>query len=277
MNLGISVIIPTYNEVKHIANCLKSLLNQTLKPTEIIVVDDGSSDDTMPEIQRLQKTLPKIKLFKQPHQGPGTARNLGSRQAGGGILVFVDADMEFDQGFLQQLTLPIFKNRAIGTWSGSEYVKNWHNPWARCWNYNQNRSDARMVGDSQGQKKVFRAILKSEFEKVKGFDIIGYTDDWTLASKLGVEPKTTYAKFYHNNPSSLTAVFTQARWIGKRQYKLGWFGTLITIMRANAGFSVLIGLYKSFRYFSPQFCLFKLVYDLGITWGAITSLFGEKY
>ena len=134
-----------------------------------------------------------------------------------------------------------------------------------------------MVGDSQSQKKVFRAILKSEFEKVKGFDIIGYTDDWTLASKLGVEPKTTYAKFYHHNPSSLTAVFTQASWIGKRQYKLGWLGTLITIFKANPGFSVLIGLYKSFRYFSPQFCIFKLVYDLGITWGAITSLFGEKY
>lgn len=274
----VSIIIPAYNEADNIINCLNSLFNQTLKVLEIIVVDDGSTDTTVVKVLKLSKTLPKIKLIKQAHQGPAKARNLAASQAKGDILVFVDADMEFDQSFLKQLTLPIFNHTAIGSWSGNEWVKNWQNVWARCWNYNQNRSDAKMVSNDQGQKKVFRSILKSEFIRVKGFDSIGYTDDWSLGSKLGVEPKVTTAKFYHHNPNTLVTVFRQARWIGKRNYKLGKIGILWTIFKSNAGFSILIGLYKSLRYIFPPFIIFKLVYDLGILLGAIEKLwFGSYY
>ncbi|MFH0943327.1 MAG: glycosyltransferase family 2 protein [Candidatus Beckwithbacteria bacterium] len=276
--MSVSVIIPAYNEALTITNCLNSLFNQTLKVLEIIVVDDGSTDTTVDKVTKLQKTLPKIKLIKQSHQGPAQARNLGANQAEGEILVFVDADMEFDQGFLKQLTLPLMNRLAVGSWSGNEWVKNWQNVWARCWNYNQNRPDAKMVSDQKGQKKVFRSILKSEFIRVNGFDSIGYTDDWSLGSKLGVEPKITTAKFYHHNPNTLLTVFRQARWIGKREYKLGKIGILITVFKANAGFSIIIGLLKSFRFLFPPFIIFKLVYDLGIMLGALEKLcFGSYY
>ena len=271
--MTISVIIPAYNETKTISPCLQSLLNQTRKPDEIIVIDDGSTDKTIKQI----KQFSQVKLLKQAHQGPGTARNYGASQAKGKILVFVDADMEFDQDFLAQLLKPILTGKAKGTWSGQEFVKNWHNPWARCWNYNQNRRTSRMIGRSKGQRKVFRAILKSEFDKVKGFDIIGYTDDWTLVSKLGYQPKPTHAKFYHHNPDTLLEVFHQARWFGQRPYKLGHLGTLLTILKINAVLSVIIGLFKSIIFLTPQFLIFKLVYDLGIIFGAFQSLLGKRY
>jgi glycosyltransferase involved in cell wall biosynthesis len=271
--MTISVIIPAYNEAKTISLCLKSLLNQTRKPDEIIVIDDSSTDKTVKQV----KQFPQVKLLKQAHQGPGTARNLGASQAKGNILVFVDADMEFDKAFLAQLLKPILSGKAKGAWSGQEFVKNWHNPWARCWNYNQNRRTSRMISRHPGQKKVFRAILKSEFDKVKGFDIIGYTDDWTLVSKLGYQPKPTHAKFYHHHPDTLLEVFHQASWIGQRPYKLGHLGTFLTILKANAGFSVIIGLLKSILFFTPQFLIFKLVYDLGIISGAFQSLLGKRY
>jgi len=275
--MTISVIVPVYNSQKTISQCLKSLLSQTLKPKEIIIIDDGSTDNTVKQIKSIQKKNKLIKLLQQSHQGPAIARNLSAQKAQGNILVFVDADMEFDKGFLKKLTTPIIANKAKGTWSANEWVKNWDNLWARCWNYNQNRRSAKMIGESQGQRKVFRAILKSEFDRVNGFDPTGYTDDWTLVNKLGYQPAVTQAKFFHYSPSTLLEVFHQARWIGKRQYKLGKLGSLIAIFRANAAFSVVIAIIKAIRFITPAFLIFKLVYDLGILVGALESLTGKRY
>lgn len=271
-SLSISVIIPTFNSSQTIKACLESLTKQNLKP-EIIVVDDGSKDNTKTIIQ----SFTQVKLLTQIHQGPGVARNLGAKKAKGEIVVFVDADMEFDKNFLQDLTKPIIANKAKGTWSGNEQVANWNNIWARCWNFNQNRFSPQMTG-SKGQRQVFRAILKSEFIRVNGYDSTGYTDDWSLVNKLGFKPEITQAKFYHHNPDNLLTIFKKARWIGKRQYKLGKLGTLWTIFKANAGFSIMIGLFQTIKFRTPAMLIFKLIYDLGIMLGAIENLcFGFYY
>ena len=92
--MKVTVIIPTYNEEKVIEACLESLSKQTLKDAEIIVVDDGSTDETINILQKVRKSR-GVKIFKQKHKGPGAARNLGVRRAKGEVLVFVDADMTF--------------------------------------------------------------------------------------------------------------------------------------------------------------------------------------
>ena len=156
-------------------------------------------------------------------------------------------------------------------------MKNWDNVWARCWNFNQGRMTASMIGGS-GQKRVFRAVLRSEFLRVGGFDSIGYTDDWTLVNKLAYLPKATRAKFFHYNPDSLKEVFSQSYWIGKRQYKLNQLGTIITLVKYNPIFSLLSGLIKSALFWEPRFLLFKLVYDWGIFRGAWANLSqGSQY
>src|SRR3990167_6934446 len=99
----ISVIIPAFNEEGTIGECLKSLKNQTYKPLEITVVDDGSSDST----RNIVKRFPDIKLLTQSHKGPGQARNFGTANAKGEILVFADADMTFDKNFIRDLIKPI--------------------------------------------------------------------------------------------------------------------------------------------------------------------------
>ncbi len=277
MDSEISVIIPVYNESSTISGCLHTLLKQSLPPKEIILIDDGSTDDTLRKIKIKQKSTKKIKILTQDHQGPAIARNLGAKQAKGKILVFVDGDMEFEPFFLENLTEPIINKKALGTWSGNEWVKNWDNIYAKCFNYNQGRSSAQMVAPASGQRKVYRAILKSEFRKVSGFDSTGYTDDWTLVEKIGQEPYITQAKFYHSHPENLLEVFHQAVWMGKRQYKLGMIGAFVAILRSNIIFSLILGIIKASYYKTPQFIMFKLVYDLGITFGAFTSLFGNKY
>src|SRR5258708_287940 len=103
------------------------------------------------------------------------ASNLGAKQAKGKILVFVDADMTFHPNFLQKLIEPILKEKAQGTFSKDEYVSNWENIWAKCWNINEGLPPKRRLPLSKpNHQKVFRSILKSEFDRVGGFSKGGY-------------------------------------------------------------------------------------------------------
>lgn len=230
----ISVIIPTYNEQHAIQLCLESFDEQTLKPKEVIVIDDGSSDKTMTVLHELRMTNDELRIFKQVHKGPGAARNLGASKASGDILIFVDADMRFSPAFLDVLTKPIREGKSKGTFSKEEFISNWTNRWARFWNYRKGIYDPRAIPtDYPNRAPVFRAILKSEFEKVGGFDESrGYDDDWSLSERLGYQATVTKAMYYHDNPDTLREVFVQARWAAKRKYKFGKFGELVQFVKA---------------------------------------------
>jgi glycosyltransferase involved in cell wall biosynthesis len=91
--LSFSVIIPTYNSASTIKLALQSIEQQSYPAHEVIVVDDGSVDDTVHTIEqfRLCSTL-NIKLIQQPNKGAGAARNAGIEMATGDWLFFLDAD-----------------------------------------------------------------------------------------------------------------------------------------------------------------------------------------
>ena len=208
-----SVIIPTYNEEKDIRECLESLEKQTYKNFEVIVVDDGSTDKTLEVIQNeIKRKRLKISLFKQKHQGPGAARNLGSKNAKGEILVFVDADMTFDKEYLKNLIKPILENsEIIGTSHSYESVNNTDNIWSKCWG--KIRLNEK---EGYGDSVIFRAILKNKFFEMGGFNPkYGYADDQTFFIEKKIRPyvaKDTLC--YHKNPESLKQVYKQSRWIG---------------------------------------------------------------
>lgn len=90
---SISVIVPTYNRADDLPGAVESILRQTVSVAEVIVVDDGSTDDT-PEVIR---ALPgPVRGFRQPNQGPAAARNLGMREAVGDVVAFLDVDDRWD-------------------------------------------------------------------------------------------------------------------------------------------------------------------------------------
>lgn len=270
-NPKISVIIPAYNEQDCVQECINSLFEQTFKPLEIIVVDDGSQDKTL----HILKKFKGIKVLRQPHLGPGSARNKGAKKAKGEILVFVDADMTFDKRFIDRLTLPIREKGVIGTFSRQEHVQNLESRWARNWSIDHGWLEGRMhPQDYPDEQPVFRAIQKDKFDQAGGFDEwIGYTDDWSLSRKLGIKAKNSpSAKFYHKNPDSLKQVFIQAKWTAKRPYKFGILGRTLALLRVSAPISLFTGIHKAIRYRSASFIIYKLVADSGRFIG-ISSLF----
>jgi glycosyltransferase involved in cell wall biosynthesis len=86
---AISAIIPVYNAERFLAEAIDSALAQTLRPLEIIVVDDGSTDGSLTVARRYPAP---VRVVEQAHAGAGAARNLGAGLAGGDLLAFLDAD-----------------------------------------------------------------------------------------------------------------------------------------------------------------------------------------
>jgi glycosyltransferase involved in cell wall biosynthesis len=85
----VSVIIPVYNRADAIERCLDSVFNQTYPAIEVIVIDDGSTDDLA---ALLAPVMSKIKFIRQDNQGQGAARNIGVKAASGHYLAFLDSD-----------------------------------------------------------------------------------------------------------------------------------------------------------------------------------------
>jgi hypothetical protein len=97
---SVSVVIPLYNKGRYIERALTSVFAQTCPPLEIIVVDDGSTDDGPERVQKLNDQ--RIFLISQENKGPGAARNAGLQIAGGKYVAFLDADDEWLPGFLER-------------------------------------------------------------------------------------------------------------------------------------------------------------------------------
>lgn len=88
----ISVIVPVYNAEQYIADCVESVLSQTYKNFELLIIDDGSQDNSRGICRSLCSIDKRIKLFCQTHRGVSAARNLGIEEAEGKYIFFLDSD-----------------------------------------------------------------------------------------------------------------------------------------------------------------------------------------
>ena len=91
--MTVSIIIPTYNGANKICNILQSLENQSTAPNEIIVVVDGSTDNTMDVLSNTIFNLPQLKIIEQENRGRAAVRNRGASIATSEVLIFLDDDM----------------------------------------------------------------------------------------------------------------------------------------------------------------------------------------
>lgn len=97
--LKISFIVPVYNAEEYIEKCVNSIVNQTYKDIEVILVNDGSTDAGENKIQKIIDKHSNVRLINQDNGGPSKARNQGIRAATGYYISFVDADDRIDKDF----------------------------------------------------------------------------------------------------------------------------------------------------------------------------------
>lgn len=99
----VSILIPAYNAIKTINRCLDSILVQTYSDIEVIVVNDGSKDSTLVELQMYEKKDERVKVLDQPNCGVAAARNTVLKNASGDYILFVDADDWIEPNMVQRM------------------------------------------------------------------------------------------------------------------------------------------------------------------------------
>ena len=99
----ISVIVPVYNTASYLSRCIESLVNQTYSDLQIILIDDGSTDESGTIADEWQTKDPRIEVYHQQNQGQSAARNEGWQHARGEYIAFVDSDDYIDSNYFSTM------------------------------------------------------------------------------------------------------------------------------------------------------------------------------
>ena len=110
----VSIVIPSYNAEKHIIETINSVLSQSYKDWELILIDDGSTDNTAAIIKRFSENDNRIKSYHQDNSGVSIARNYGLQKSSGEFIAFLDADDVWLPFFLEKKVNYLLNHPTIG-------------------------------------------------------------------------------------------------------------------------------------------------------------------
>lgn len=211
----VSVIIPAYNAARTLEMTVQSVYGQSLQDFEIIIVDDGSKDNTLEVAQRIAASDSRIKVIAQPNSGAAAARNAGIKAAAGEYVAFLDADdLWLPQKLERQIALLNSEKDAAAVQTGAYYVND----------------DLEVLSvrpcvipkDVVLETLLFRsfpALMSTLLVKRSAFDKIGLLDtklvileDWELAIRLSrfcnlksiEEPLALYRNYPGNRSRDLS-------------------------------------------------------------------------
>lgn len=188
----ISVVIPVFNGERHIAEAIQSVLDQTLQPVEITVVDDGSTDRSLAVARTFQDQCPRLRVISQQNAGVSAARNRGARGASGDWLAFLDADDVWNPDKLEvQLEVLDSNQDALVVGGPMQYLSE-RGPLRAC----VGLGDVRDLQDEIASARLMPypisgvVVCADEFSHVGGFDeqlsttVPGLVDDIDLLARL---------------------------------------------------------------------------------------------
>lgn len=119
--IKVSVLVPVYNTKKYLDKCLESIINQTYRNLEIIIIDDGSNDGSSELCDKYSKNDKRIKVFHKKHEGVVSARKLAAKNTTGQYVISVDSDDYIELDMIQVLLDLAITNKADVVCSG--YIK----------------------------------------------------------------------------------------------------------------------------------------------------------
>jgi len=209
----VSILVPGKNEGKHLSKLVNSLNEQTYQNIEIIVVDDGSDDNT-PIIGLSLQNAGKIDLFlrNDVRGGKASAANLAFRYAKGKFIVHLDADCSYDRDAIEKIIIPFYKDEKIGGVGGNVLPRNYKESLAttlQAIEYYDTISIGRRVTSYIGWYRIisgaFGAFRKDLLDNVGGWDVgPGLDGDITvkvrkLGYKIHFEPEAVCLTSVPNN------------------------------------------------------------------------------
>lgn len=170
MNYPISAIVTVYNKQNTIAKTLESLLSQPVDFKEIIVIDDGSVDDSAKIVRKLADKYKNIKYVFQNNQGVARSLNVGLKMTNTNFVAVLDGDVTLHENWLSKL-MPYFENEEVGAVSGLTNTMNPKNPWAALAGYNVEFRQSRIKGEIIDHLSTTNVIYrKSVLDKIGLFD-----------------------------------------------------------------------------------------------------------
>ena len=211
----ISVIIPLYNKGFIISETLDSVLAQTFTDFEVVIVNDGSTDNSFEIVSRFSDE--RIKLFQQQNKGAAAARNLGIEKATGELIAFLDADDYWYPNHLDELYQLYIDFPNCGIYCNRYQIKTTSKHFQKPIFNGINKDFRGIVSNYFYSNKPFRItwtsvimIEKSTLQKFGGFNKnVSNGQDLVLRTKIGISSpiavsnKST-ALYYFNTPNSLT-------------------------------------------------------------------------
>ena len=121
MKRKITIIVPIYNASKYLKRCIESIVNQTYNNLEIILIDDGSTDDSGSICDYFASKDKRIKVIHKKNEGVSSSRNYGIKYSAGDYICFLDSDDYYDHNFIKEMYYKILKQDADICYCG--YIK----------------------------------------------------------------------------------------------------------------------------------------------------------
>ncbi|MGG3856040.1 glycosyltransferase [Caldifermentibacillus hisashii] len=212
----VSIIVPIYNVEKYLVNCLDSLVNQTLNEIEVILVDDGSKDDSIKIAESYVNRYSNFKLYFCNNGGPGGARNTGLDYVTGEYIMFLDSDDMLTSNACQVLYDKALEKNAdivIGkpVWryqDGSEKPVEYLEHWFKKDLSTNFRNDYRIaIGFPVVHGKLIKSslIIENEIQfpsKIVGEDVVFSVYSFNKSTRIFLIPETVYLRTERLDPNN---------------------------------------------------------------------------
>ncbi len=209
---AISVVVPLFNNEKTVARCLSSILGQSFDDLDLIVVDDGSTDESAAVVESFSD--PRVRLVHQENAGPAAARNRGVRSTHADLIAFLDADDEWMPSYLETIWSLSHTYPAAGILATNCLVREAQQTWIPTSKHLPPR------GETDRLDRYFRicakvmpfgpsccAVRRSVLERIGGFrESMRYYEDLDAFARIAVSHPIIYRNETHSTYYNASAL-----------------------------------------------------------------------